>query len=416
MKEQGVSKMTKVWEQDERFTLTEAKKLLKSQILPCKGVNNESRDACKCILLVGEHSVGKTRIVEQACEEVGVEMIKFHFGATEQEDNAGRQYLDDAYKLTRRAVPEHLPCFYRPPKSKTGLGVMFFDETMSGYSGHQTVLRMMIDRKLVDIDIQPGWTFVGSTNPPTIDYASIQEAEESLSGRFIYLPVEGTADEYLAYWSKHMPPKVYEFLLLTHINGMGFVREFGAREWFNFADTVERALRLTDEKGDRFVDDLILAKLCRINHSKDVGAEFFAFLKHGNNPDCYPIRYKMFLDADEVEWKVCLNRIKQWTSKNEVPLLGATKWDLVNFLRDPDQAEVTKANKKLTRRVAEFAIALSDGNKADIVGSLIQGCKDKPIFQTLLPEIRGTSVEKRFIEIYQADEQARQAERDRQQQ
>lgn len=383
--------------------------ILKSQILPCNKVDNESRDACKCLLLVGDHSVGKTRIVEQACEETGVEMIKFHFGATEQEDHAGRQYTEDATKLTRRAVPEHLPCFYRKPNSKNGLGVMFFDETMSGYSGHQVILRMMIDRKLVDIDIYPGWTFVGSTNPPTINYASIQEAEESLSGRFIYVPVEGKPDEYLSYWAKHMPPKVYEFLLLTYTSGKGFVREAGAREWFNFADTVERCLHVVDKDGGRFVSDALVAKLCRINHSKEIGAEFFAYLKHGGDLDHYPIRFNTFLDADATEWKACINRIKLWIENNEIPLLGATKWDLINFLRDKEQvSKVENGGMKFVKRVAEFAMALSDGKKADIVGSLIQGCRDTPILEKLMPEIRGTRLAQHFVEIYTADQNARE--------
>jgi len=378
--------------------------------MPCRSVDNESRDACKCVLLVGEHSSGKTRIVEQSCEESGAEMIKFHFGATEQEDHAGRQYTEDETKLTRRAVPEHLPCFYRKPNSKTGVGVMFFDETMSGYSGHQVILRMMIDRKLVDIDIQPGWIFVGSTNPPTINYASIQEAEESLSGRFIYVPVEGKPEEYLSYWAKYMPPKVYEFLLLTHTNGQGFVMEAGAREWFNFADTAERVLNTRNASGERFVSDALLAKLCRVNHSKEIGVEFFNFLKHGGDLDHYPIRFGVFLNSDDKTWKEAVGRVKRWIDGNEVPLLGATKWDLVNFLRDSEQAKnVEKGGVKLAKRVAEFAMVLSDGKKADIVGSLIQGCRDTPIMQKLMPEIRGTRLAKRFVEIYKADQTARKA-------
>jgi len=287
---------------------------------------------------------------------------------------------------------------------------MFFDETMSGYSGHQVLLRMMIDRKLCSIDIFPGWNFVGATNPPTINYASIQEAEESLSGRFLFLTVSGKAEEYLKYWAKHMPQKVYEFLLLTHTNGQGFVSAAGAREWFIFADSAQRALTPDPATGERHVDDALLAKLCRINHSKEIGAEFFAFLKHGGDLDHYPIRFKIFMEADDSGWKEAVGRVKRWIERNEVPLLGATKWDLVNFLRDKEQAEkVKKGGVRLAKRVAEFAMTLSDGKKADIVGSLIQGCRDTPIMEKLMPEIRGTRLAKRFVEIYKADQEARKA-------
>jgi len=399
MQETDVSTITKVWEQQERFSLTEAKQIIQAEVIEREHLNDDDPDVCKCILLVGEHSIGKSRIVAQACAAAGVEMVKFHFGATEQEDNAGRQYTDDEYKLTRRAVPEHLPCFYRRPNGKAG--VMFFDETMAGYSGHQTILRMMIDRKLVDIDIQPGWYFIGATNPPTIDYASVQETEESLSGRFVYLPVTATAEERLSYWADRMPNTVYQMLLLSHVNGQGLVTKFGSRVWMNHAHTIAKW-----EASE--VGHPTMIKLFNVRFGKEVGGLLFNYLKHGNNQDHYPIRYKVFTEAGAGTWREALGRVKRWLDADEIPLLGATKWDLVNFLRDETHKDDIKKNgKKLAKRVAAFAQVLSDGEKAEIVASLIQGCRDTPVLEYLMPEIRGTRLAKRFLEIYEKDREAR---------
>lgn len=400
------SRLQKAWAGSIRFSLTEVAQVIKAELAKVDGVDDQDSDVCKAILMVGEAGIGKSQIFAQTCAAVGAEAIKHHHGATVPEDNHGNPMISG--DKTVHAVAAHCVPFQRAPRSTSGRGAWLLDETLSGSSKeHETFLRMVIDRRLDEHTMYPGWLLVGATNPPTAKYTTVREPDHSLEDRFIIMPVEVSADDRLAYWSGRMPKLMHQFLLMNVKNSVvtDMVTRLSSRQWSVLAHTIAK---LDAAKSGINV----ISKVMNINAGIEIGTAFTEFLAKGSDPNCWPIAAADLMNADAQQYTVYANRVERWAEKRSErdsasdALIGATKFDLEAWLQN-DPARLSKPDKQVTANLAKFMTLLADLNFADMAESLFSVVKQTEMMKAILDAVRGNSLEKKMIKLLESNKQLR---------
>jgi hypothetical protein len=384
--------LAEAWASGVTYTMEEAKRELMYELIKANGINDEDPDVAKVILLMGPHGTGKTQVTKQACEEAGAEYAAYHHGATVEEDNHGLPIVEErnGIKVAGQAKPKHLPCFFRKPESPSGRGALVLHEPFTGGIGHQNILRMMTERQHNSDKMFPGWILMATTNPETAEYVTVKAVDAALASRMIILVVKPSNDEKLSYWSSRMHPTLYKFLLLTNIKKIAFLEKLDSRSWYNLADSVGRR-----QAAGATRDSLI--KLIRTHAGTDVAVGFTQYLEHGDDPYYFPIGHNELVTADRAGMRVITERIKRWLDGNELPLIGATNWDLGVWLREESDKASTK---QAAANICEYMQLVGPGGYMDMVDDLFQNARGRKIMPDFMKSVKGTKVEDRLTEIY----------------
>jgi hypothetical protein len=147
--------------------------------------------ASRPILLVGRHGVGKSAILEQAAEELGVGFICRDLSLMEPPDLVGIPRTDGS--VTRYAPPSFLPT--------DGRGLLVFEELNRCPSYMRSpCLQLLTARCLNDYRLPPGWLPVAAINPDDAGY-EVEGLDSALSSRFVVIDVEPDLEEWL-HWAR----------------------------------------------------------------------------------------------------------------------------------------------------------------------------------------------------------------------
>lgn len=389
------------WNSGVKFTLKEVYEKVRRRLTDTPDINMTD-PACQrhSLILVGEAGCGKSTVLEDLCHDIGAEYQTYHHGATVVEDNHGLQKVNDGSKLTEHVLAAHMIPFAREPKG--GKGVFLIDEANNGaLSEHEVVLRMLIDGQCDEHKVKPGWLFVCASNPPLAKYGTVRQIDFSLEDRFIVMPVHVPTDDKLAYWANHMPTTVYTFLALNRFGNEhnDYINAISSRRWSTLAYDIEKDLRAGGSHAD-------VVKFVKCNINTAIAEAFDAFLKLGTNPDNYPIRAKELVDADAAMHSVLKNRVAKWLTAKKVngdespnvPLLGATKFDICAFLSDNEQRESLK-DKQLDN-LGSFIVQIGTKGFADMVDDIFHTVAQTPMAQKLLSRVRGTPLEDKLISLF----------------
>lgn len=399
----------KAWTSNIRYSLIEYKNILTSLLKKFEGIKDDDTNVRTMVMAVGEAGVGKSAVFMQACDEAEAEGVKHHHSATIAEDNHGNPIVVDSAdsvhgKITVHAHAAHCVPFLRKPNSKSGRGACLFDETMGGSTReHETFLRSIIDGQLDETKMFPGWLLVGATNPPVMKYTTVKDVDYSLEDRWLILPVEVPAEDRLAYWAGCMPKTVYMFLLMNHTARKNdFAISLSSRRWYNIAWAVAKMEADHHDRGS-------LVKFMNAQAGVSISSAFDQFLVSGDNPDAYPIRYADILFVGEEELNEQLRRMKRWAAANNVPLVGATKFDMVAFLQN-DELSKGRMDSRATVNLAKFMVHIGTIGYAGMVDDIFHVVKQRPIMRDLLRLIQGTPLEKKLIEMLETSKKARYEE------
>jgi len=150
--------------------------------------------------------------------------------------------------------------------------------------------------------------------------------------------------------------------------------------------------------------DVVKFLKCNVNTS--IAEAFDAFLKLGTNPDNYPIRARELIEANASDYKILKARVQGWlTTKNargeecpNVPLLGATKFDINAFFADTQRRDSMKDNE--LDNLAGFLIQIGTTGFADMVDDIFHAIAQSPVAPKLLKRIRGTPLEDRMTTLF----------------
>lgn len=390
--------LEKAWSSGQRYTIEEAKQELRFSFTPVKEVCDFGDiDGEKIYCLMGPHGIGKTSCIHQLAREIEAEVFAFNLGGTVQEDLHGLPKItktEDGIEVAGRAAAALAPPFYRKPKSKSGLGIWLLDEVFSGVSvDHQLFVRMVAGGKCDELRMFPGWFIAGTTNPPCADYLAVQKIDSSTADRFVFFCLKSSAEEKLQYWRTRMHPLVYKFLLLNHVEKLSYVDALSSRTWWNMSKELAKRKALGAPVSS-------MTGLLSTHAGNDVAMAFAAYLVHGEDPVYYPVSCSDLVGASDDDHKAAMTIIKKWVEDDNVPLIGATKWDITSWIHEETRRTDFKPTDKIVKRLADFMVEIGSKGHADMVDDIFQVCRQTDLMQKLLNATQNTKLKDEIIAIH----------------
>lgn len=160
----------------------------------------------KSIMLVAKHGVGKSSIVKQVAEDLGIEFYDVRLSQCEVGDIKGLPFLDEKNRRTDFLKPKWWP---RNPDSK---GILFFDElNRASKDVLQAVFEICLDRRLDGEPLPDGWRVVSAINA-TDDY-DVVDLDPALLDRWFYIDFDPTPKEWIA-WAvrSNINPSIVDYI------------------------------------------------------------------------------------------------------------------------------------------------------------------------------------------------------------
>ena len=145
-------------------------------------------DANQPVMLHGSPGVGKSDVVRQIVKQRGIELIDLRLSQLDPVDLRGVPSVDTKKHITSWNTPSFLPT--------DGKGILFLDEINSAAQATQAAAyQLVLDRKLGDYVMPPGWTIIAAGNRST-DRAIVNQMSTALKNRFTHLNYEVNNDDW----------------------------------------------------------------------------------------------------------------------------------------------------------------------------------------------------------------------------
>jgi hypothetical protein len=152
-----------------------------------KSLPNESS-----IMLRAKHGVGKSSVVKQAAQELGIEFFDIRLSQCEVGDLKGLPFLDTEEKRTDFAKP------YWWPRDPNSSGILFFDElNRASKDVLQAVFEICLDRRLDGETLPAGWRVVTAVNAD--DEYDVVELDPALLDRWFIIDFDPSHKEWLSW-------------------------------------------------------------------------------------------------------------------------------------------------------------------------------------------------------------------------
>lgn len=138
-------------------------------------------------LFVGPMGCGKSEIVKQVAQELGIQLVDLRLAQMETGDLIGIPYRDG--NVSKWAVPEWFP--------KEGTrGIIFLDElNRAPHDVRQAVFQLIWDKKMHMHNLPKGWTVVAAINPDSTDY-QVELLDKAMLRRFVVLELRPNVDSW----------------------------------------------------------------------------------------------------------------------------------------------------------------------------------------------------------------------------
>jgi MoxR-like ATPase len=136
----------------------------------------------------GPPGVGKTDVVRQVGERLGVPVVDFRLGQLTPSDLRGMPVVDHATRSTRYYPPEELP--------RDGEGILLLDEYPQAVPVMQGLAQqLLLARRLGSYELPQGWLVIGLGNRKE-DRASVFDMPSQVENRFKHFVVQANLDEW----------------------------------------------------------------------------------------------------------------------------------------------------------------------------------------------------------------------------
>jgi hypothetical protein len=193
-------------------------------------------EANQPVMLHGSPGVGKSDVVRQVAAQRGIDMIDLRLSQLDPVDLRGVPSVDPKKKQTTWNAPDFLPT--------DGKGILFLDEINSAAQATAAAAyQLVLDRKLGDYELPPGWAIVAAGNRAS-DKAIVNQMSTALKNRFTHIDYEVNNDDWCEWALKNN----------ISVEVLGFIRfrpmllnEFEQRS--NSKEERERVQRLKDAKA-----------------------------------------------------------------------------------------------------------------------------------------------------------------------
>jgi hypothetical protein len=149
------------------------------------------------IFIWGTFGVGKSSLVREVCEELGIELIDLRLTLLEPMDLRGMPVIEDknGEKTVVWARPVFLP--------KEGRGILFIDECNVAAPAMQAVsYQLILDHRVGEHVVGKDWYIIGAGNEET-DGALVYRMPTPLRNRFIHVKFEVNAEQWIEWALTH---------------------------------------------------------------------------------------------------------------------------------------------------------------------------------------------------------------------
>lgn len=174
-----------------KITATELHDILKMQV---EGILTDPALAMKLppLLVHGAPGIGKSQIVKQVAEELGIGFIDVRLAEMDAVDIRGLPSVDGEKHSMTWNPPDFWP---RDPKSK---GILFLDELVSCDRSIQVAAyELILDRKLGDIYKVPDGWYICAAGNRTEDRAVAMSMSSALANRFMHVELTEDCDSWV---------------------------------------------------------------------------------------------------------------------------------------------------------------------------------------------------------------------------
>jgi len=158
-------------------------------------------------MLWGTRGVGKSSIVQQLADTVGVPLIDLRLTTIEPVDLRGALFADDERRQTVWFPPEFLP------DDSVPAGILFLDELTAADQRLQvSAYSLILDRRVGNYRLPDGWMIIAAGNAAHHGALS-HDMGTALADRLFHFNVQSSLPAFVSYGIAHrMAPQVMAFL------------------------------------------------------------------------------------------------------------------------------------------------------------------------------------------------------------
>ncbi|MGI6211410.1 MAG: ATP-binding protein [Anaerovoracaceae bacterium] len=257
------------------------------------------------IFLMGPPGIGKTAIIEQIAQELGISAVSYSMTHHTRQSAVGLPYIKEEQfdgvpqRVTEYTMSEILASVYETIE-KTGIreGILFLDEINCVSETLAPSILQFLQYKIFGRHRLPdGWILVTAGNPPEYN-RSVREFDIATWDRLKRIDVEPDLDTWLGYAAgARVHPAITSYLKIRRndfyivkntLEGTEFVT---ARSWTDLSDM----LTLYEEKGFPVDDDLLSQYIQTDEAARNFASYYMLFRKYREE---YPVRAILSGDVD----------------------------------------------------------------------------------------------------------------------
>ena len=285
--------------------------------------------AGKPVLLEGRHGVGKSQLIEQAADELGISCITRDLSLMEPPDLIGLPVHDNG--RTKYSPPSFLP--------DDGKGLLVFEElNRSEKYMMAPCLQLLTARTLNDYSLPKGWLCVAAINPASDGYDTSQ-LDPALLSRFVRIEIVPCVKSWIAWGTDSgVHPAVLRFVSQTP--DIFAASESNPRSWAYVSEILRayQSIGLSDE-------NLLLVTLAGVIGDSLATAFVQASLREEES-----------IPADMIlrEYEKARTTVRQWVKEKRMDLLNSTVHGVMVSLQNVDTASEVASGATLSRNLGLF--------------------------------------------------------------
>jgi|GEM_PF-733783 len=199
--------------------------------------------ANRAVLLEGPTGIGKSELVKQVADDLGIECAVLDLSLLEPPDLVGLPIIEAG--RTRYATPSSLPT--------SGAGLLLLEElNRADRTVQQPALQLLTARKLHEYELPPGWVPFAAINPEDGEY-QVTPLDPALRGRFLQLKVRADIRAWRAWAEQNQLHPVVLRLAVSHDDLLDTVPP---RTW-TYVSQLVSAMTNEERENELFLNDAL---------------------------------------------------------------------------------------------------------------------------------------------------------------
>jgi hypothetical protein len=281
-------------------------------------------------LLIGKHGIGKSEILQQAAEELGIDYICRDLSLMEPPDLIGLPKLDGN-------VTKYLPPAFLPTEGK---GLLVFEELNRCQTYMRApCLQLLTARTLNDYRLPQGWLPCAAINPADADY-DVHELDPALLSRFVQVEVVADHTEWLS-WAESR--KLHSDVVGYVATDRRIFQDSNPRAWGYVSDLLGA---LEGGKGVKVGKDVLEAAVAgTVGSTRAVAFREFRKGHGGTVPDAAKLL---------ASYGGYRRQVQEWGKEGKTDRLDAVARSIMLLLQPESDYQTIRNDKKQWKALGDF--------------------------------------------------------------